>query len=420
MRPRSCLSAAFVLSLVPLPSAASSFIHEAQLLAGDAAPGDSFGASVAVSGDTAVVGAPLDDTAAGAEAGSVYVFLRTGTTWALQQQLFASDGGAGDNFGFSVSVAGDTLVVGAWMDDTAAGADAGSAYVFVRSGSTWTEQQKLLPSDGEVGQSFGASVSLSGETAVVGSPMDNTAGGFAAGSAYAFLRSGTVWTEQQKLLAPDGALGDQFGFSASLSGESVIVGAFFDDMLRGSAYVFVRSGTTWSMQQKLLAADGVLNDFFGVSVSLSGDTAVAGAVFADTPAGTDSGAAYVFVRSGTVWTQQQKLIGSDTGGSDLFGVAVSVAGDEVVVGAQDHDTAGGENAGSAYVFGRFGTVWTEHRTLLAPDGGTLDNFGASVSVSGDTVLVGAPFDDTTAGAAAGSAHVFRGVVPVELETFTIE
>lgn len=421
MSPRPCLSAAFALSLVASAAAASSFIHEAQLFAGDGAAGDGLGAAVAVFGDTAVVGAPFDDTAGGADAGSAYVFVRSGTAWTFQQQLLAADGAAGDDFGRSVSIVGDTIVVGAPLDDVAANPDQGSAYVFVRSGTTWTQQQQLLPSDGEVGQSFGTSVSLSGETAVVGSHMDNTAAGFAAGSAYVFLRAGTVWAQQQQLLAPDGALGDSFGISVSISGDTALVGAHFDDMLRGSAYVFVRSGATWSLQQKLTASDALINDFFGVSVALSGDTAVVGAVFADLPGQPDAGAAYVSVRSGTVWVEQQKLIAPGFAASDLFGVSVSITGDDtIVVGASDDDTAAGQNAGSAYVFGQVGGMWTVHRTLAAPDGAALDNFGASVAVAGDTVLAGAPFDDTPGGADAGSAHVFRGVVPVGLTGFSVD
>lgn len=417
------LTVAMVLA-APMAAWASSFLHEAQLLAADGAAADSFGGSVSALGDTAVVGAPADDTAGGTDAGSAYVFVRSGTTWTFQQQLLAADGAAGDNFGLSVSVSGDTVVVGAPMDDTAAGADSGSAYVFVRSGTTWTQQQQLLPADLEAGQSFGMSATVSGDTAVVGGHLDNVGPGFGVGSAYAFVRSGTVWSQQQKLTAPDGTTDDQFGITVSLSGETVIVGAFFDDapqLNQGSAYVFVRSGTTWSQQQKLTASDGAFNDLFGLSVTLSGDNAAVGAVFADTPGGVDSGAAYVFVRSGTLWTQQQKLIASDADGSDLFGVALSATGDDtVVVGASDDDTAAGSNAGSAYVFGRVGTVWNEHRRLFAPDAAALDQFGVAVSVAGDTVLIGAPFDDTAGGADAGSAHVFRGLVPVELEKFTVE
>lgn len=416
------IAAVVWVAAAPTSAVGSSFIHEAQLLAPDAAGDDNFATSVAVFGDTAVVGAPLDDTAAGIQAGSAYVFVRSGTTWTFQQKLLPSGGQAGDEFGLSVSLFGDTAVVGAPSHD-GAGPDSGAAYVFVRTGATWTQQQQLIAADLESGQGFGTSVSLSGDTALVGSNLKTTAAGPVAGAAYVYARSGGVWTQQQQLVAPDAQPLEQFGISVSLSGETALVGAFFDSapaFAQGSAYVFVRSSSTWAFQQKLTASDAASVDFFGISVSLSGDTAVVGSPLSDTTAAEDSGAVYVFVRSGAAWSQQQKLVGSDSGQSDLFGTAVAAAGDEVVVGASDHDTAAGLDAGAAYVFGRSGTAWTEHRMLLPPGGAASDNFGASVAVAGDTVLAGAPMDETAAGSGAGSTHVFRGVVPVELEGFTVD
>ena len=369
---------------------------------------DEFGHSVSVSGDTVVVGANDDDTPAGADAGSAYVYVRSGTTWTEQQKLMASSGAYGDNFGASVSISGDTVVVGAPSDFFAGGP--GSAYVFVRSGTTWSQQQKLLASDGEVGEEFGISVSISGDTVVVGAYHDNTPAGSHAGSAYVFVRSGTTWSEQQKLLASDGAGGDLFGFSVSIDGDTVVVGAMDDDTPAGtgagSAYVYVRTGTAWSEQQKLMASDGAPEDFFGESVSLSADTVVVGAYLDDTPAGSSAGSAYVFVRSGTSWTEQQKLVASDAAQNDAFGVSVSVSGDVAVIGVPFDDTPGGFDAGSAYVFVRSGSTWTEQQKLLAPDGAVQDYFGYSVSASADTVLVGASSDSTPGGTDAGSAHVF--------------
>jgi len=389
--------------------AGTSWSEQQRLLATDGTDFDFFGASVSVSVDTVVVGARSDDTPA-PDAGSAYVFVRSGTTWTEQQKLLASDGAASDLFGVSVLISGDTVVVGAYADDTPGGVNAGSAYVFVRSGTTWSEQQKLLASDG-ANDLFGISVWVSGDTAVVGASFDDTPGGVNAGSVYVFVRSGTTWTEQQKLLASDGAAGDFFGSSVSVSGDTVVVGAYVDDtpggVNAGSAYVFVRSGTTWTEEQKLLASDGAANDLFGYSVSVSGDTAAVGAHLNDTPAGPDAGSAYVFVRSGTTWTEQQKLLPSDGTAGDNFGYPVSVSGDTVVVGTSEDDTPGGMDAGSAYVFVRSGTTWIEQQKLLAPDGAATDRFGTSVSISGDTAVVGAIFDDTPGGVDAGSVHVFR-------------
>ena len=278
-----------------------------------------------------------------------------------EQKLTVSDAASSTlifNFGYSVSVSGDYAVVGAptivpWLDHLN---DAGSAYIFFRSGTTWTQQQKLTVSDAFVASGdasdplrdyFGWRVSVSGDYVVVGAYRANND----AGSAYVFVRSGTTWTQQQKLTALDAAPGDYFGYSVSISGDYVVVGAHgannfgADDV--GSAYVFVRSGTTWTQQQKLTASDAASGDSFAYSVSVSGDYVVVGAHGANNYAGS----AYVFVRSGTTWTQQHKLTASDAGSYDHFGRSVSVSGGYAVVGAYGNDDAGSNSAhmGSAYI-----------------------------------------------------------------------
>ncbi|HEV2668857.1 MAG TPA: FG-GAP repeat protein, partial [Blastocatellia bacterium] len=200
---------------------------------------------------------------------------------------------------------------------------------------TLTQQQKLLVSDGAVLDRFGNSVAISGETVVVGAALDDDAAGLDQGAAYVFVRNGGGWNLQQKLLASDAESIDRFGFSVAISGETVIVGAFADTGAagdrQGSAYVFVRSGAVWSQQQKLEASDAAAGDFFGFSVAISGETVVVGAPFHDDAAGADQGAAYVFVRSGGVWSQQQKLLASDAGAVDVFGASVAISGETVVV-----------------------------------------------------------------------------------------
>jgi uncharacterized repeat protein (TIGR01451 family) len=385
--------------------------EEQKLLPWNLPADDLLGYSVSASGDTVVVGSPFDDTLGGSDAGSAYVFVRSGSGWSEEQKLLADDGAPGDRFGSAVSVSGDTLVIGAYNDDTAAGSDAGSAYVFVRSGTLWSEQQKLVASDGTAGDLFGRSVSVSGDTTVIGAPTDDTAAGVDAGSAYVFLRSGSVWSEQRKLVASDGAADDGFGVSVSISGDSAVAGSYLDDTAggldAGSAYVFVRSGTLWSEQQKLVAPDGATDDRFGYGVSISGDTAVVGAFLDDAAGGQDAGSAYVFERSGTAWSQPQKLLASDGAAHDDFGISVSVFGDTAVVGASYDDTAGGADSGSAYVFVRSGTVWSQQQRLLASDGAAGDLFGTSVSASGLWAVIGAIFDDTAGGTDAGSAYAFR-------------
>ncbi len=384
------------------------FVQEQKLVASDGAAYDDFGKSVSVSGNTAVVGAYGDDVGANAE-GSAYVFVRSGGVWSQQQKLVASDGAASDYFGKSVSVSGDTAVVGAYLDDVGANLDQGSAYVFVRSGGVWSQQQKLMASDGATSDYLGTSVSLSGDTAVVGAYGDDVGANANQGSAYVFVRSGGVWSQQQKLVAPDGATSDYFGASASASGDTAVVGAYGDDVganaNQGSAYVFVRSGGVWSQQQKLGAADGAADDVFGYSVSVSGDTAAVGAYGDDIGASANQGSAYVFVRSGGVWSEQQKLVASDGAAGDAFGYSVSVSGDTAVVGAFQDAVGVNGYQGSAYVFVR-NAGWSEQQKLLAFDGAASDQFGYSVSVSGDTAVAGATFDDVAANGDQGSAYMF--------------
>jgi hypothetical protein len=379
---------------------------ETKLTASDGAAFDLFGRSVSVSGDTAVVGAYLDDDG-GLNSGSVYVFVRSGGVWTEQAKLTASDAAAGDQFGRPVSVSGDTVVVGVYADDDA-GLNSGSAYVFVRSGGVWTEQAKLTASDAAAGDQFGYSVSVSVDTAVVGAVADDHAG-FYSGSTYVFARSGGVWAEQAKLTASDAAELDHFGFRLSVDGDTAVVGAVGDadgGLDSGSAYVFTRSGVTWTEEAKLTASDAAAGDWFGWSVSLSGDTAVVGAAN-DADGGLDSGSAYVFVGSGSSWTEQAKLTASDAAAYDWFGFQLSVSGDTVVVGAYGDDDAG-DYSGSAYVFTRSGSSWTEQTKLTASDAAAGDYFGMSVSVSGNTVVVGAVLDDD-AGSNSGSVYVFEAL-----------
>ena len=397
--------------LLVSPASWALTINEAQkLIASDGAAGDQFGRSVSVSGDTAVVGAYAKDSSRGA----AYVFTRTGDTWSYQAKLIAEDGVANDLFGFSVSVSGDTAIISAHSDDDN-GNSSGSAYVFTRSGSVWSQQAKLIAGDAAANDLFGVSVSVSGDTAVIGASL-NDDNGNASGSAYVFTRSGGVWSQQAKLLAADGAANDQFGRSVSVSGDTAVVGAYLDDNTTiitdsGSAYVFTRSGGVWSQQAKLLADDPAKTDWFGISVSVSGDTVVVGANNDDDPVhGDDSGSAFVFTRSGGVWSPQAKLVAADGAAGDQFGRSVSVSGDTAVVGAYGDDGAigGSTNIGSAYVFNRVGSLWQEQAKLNASDRSAGDSFGISVSVSGNTTFVGANNDDASATISnSGSAYVFN-------------
>jgi hypothetical protein len=260
----------------------------------------------------------------------------TQANWFEVQKLLASDGADSNYFGYSVSISGDYAIIGSHCDDSTRG----SAYVFKRSGSSWSQEAKLVASDGAMGDFFGYSVSINGEYIAIGACEDDST----RGSTYVFVRSGTSWLQEAKLVASDGVGGDYFGFSVSINGNYTIIGAYQDDSARGSAYVFMRSGTSWSEVAKLVASDGVSFDYFGGSVSICGDYVVIGALGDNLVCGS----AYVFMRSGTSWSEVAKLVASDGSMDDYFGYSVSVCGDYAIIGAPNDDSS----RGSAYVFFR--------------------------------------------------------------------
>jgi FG-GAP repeat protein/IPT/TIG domain-containing protein len=385
-----------------------------QLLASDASADDDLGVSVAIDGNTAVVGAYLADPPAGSAAGAAYVFVRSHTTWTEEAKLTAANGAAGDQFGTSVAVDGDTAVVGAPFRDMPAGNDAGAAYVFVRSGTTWAQETRLKASDGAAGDQFGTSVAVHGDTAVVGAPFHDLAAGGDTGDAYVFVRSGTTWSEEQTLKASDRAAADQFGTSVAVDGDTAVVGAPFHDLNAGAdvgaGYVFVRSGAAWTQEKRLKASDGAVTDQFGTSVAVHGDTAVVGAPFHDLNAGADVGAGYVFVRSGTAWTQESRLKASDGAATDQFGTSVAVHGDAAAIGSPFHDPPGAPtNAGAVYRFERAGAIWTEDEKFVAAAPLVEDELGRSAAVSGPLVVAGAPLHLLIGLPHAGAAYVFESI-----------
>ncbi len=401
------------------------FFEQAKLTASDGAAGDDFGDAVALSGDTVVVGADEDDIGANTSQGSAYVFVRPPGGWAgllhENAKLTATDGAAFDDFGLSVAVNGDVVVVGAPIAEIGENFNQGSAYIFVRPLGGWaglvTEQAKLTALDGAAFDLFGASVAVDGDTVVVGAHGDDIGTNSNQGSAYVFVKPPGGWagalTEQAKLTASDGAASDDLGFSVAVSGDTVAVGAPFDDIgsnnLQGSAYVFVRPPGGWAGARSesaiLTASDGVANGLFGASVAASGNTVVVGADLES----SGQPAAYVFLEPNGGWagalTENAKLNASDGAGFDVFRGAVAVSGDTVVGSAFDNS-----GQAAAYVFFKPNGGWAGTRTedvkLTASDGAASDEFGSSVAVSGDTVVVGADEHDIGGNADQGSAYVF--------------
>jgi hypothetical protein len=380
-----------------------------ELTASDGTVSDEFGFSVAVSGNTAVVGAIQKTVGGNALQGAAYLFTWSGGRWTQQQELTASDGAAGDFFGFSVAISGSTVVVGAPYKTVGGSSRRGAAYVFVQSGATWSQQQELTESDGGEYDYFGLSVSVSGNTTFVGAKGKTVGANVGQGSAYVFTRSGSTWTLQQELTGNDGAANDTFGISVTVSGGTALVGACSKtigaDAARGATYVFTQSGGTWSQQQELTAPDGVANDCFGYSVALSASTAIIGALGKTVGGNTNQGAAYVFSLVGGTWVLHQELTASDGGNDYLFGQSVSLSGSALVVGAGNSTVGGSSYEGSAYVFTQSGGTWTQLEELTPSDGASWERFGTSVCMSGSAVVVGAP------GKTVGT-DMYRGTVYV--------
>ncbi len=294
--------------------------EEAKLIASDGAPGDHFGECVSIDGDYAIIGAQGADSA--------YIFKCDGTAWSEEAKLTGSDGQC---FGLSVSIDGDYAIIGAHGDDDFTGA----AYIFKRNGTNWTQQAKLIASDGEKIDCFGRSVSIDGDYAIIGA--------YVAGSAYIFERNGTNWTQQAKMTGTE----NSFAFSVSIYGDYAIIGDHYGNGEKGVAYVFKRNSTAWSEETKLTASDGAEFDDFGCSVSIDGEYAIVGAESNDDN-GSHSGSAYIFKRNDTAWIEEAKLIASDGASCDFFGNSVSIDGDYAVAGAS-FDDDNGDESGSAYV-----------------------------------------------------------------------
>jgi hypothetical protein len=487
-------------------STATIYSAQAYLKAANASASSFFGNSIAISGDTVVVGA-LNEGSAASQAGAAYVLRRTGTTWVQEAFLTASNPGAADNFGYSVAISGDTIVVGAicessslrtiinagsaFTDDDDAGC-AGAAYVFKRTGTNWSQEAYLKASNAGVQDPnwapgddplfryitpiyYGWSVAVSGNTVVVGAlselsnqtsitngngpaSLDSSAVG--AGAAFVYQRSGATWAQQAYIKAPNANSQDSFGSSLALSGDTVVVGASNEESNQttitngltasannsatgsGAAYVFKRTGVNWAPQAYLKAPNAEAGDQFGYSVAIDVDTVVVGALTeasnqttisnavtaSNNNAAAAAGAAYVFKRTGIHWVHEAYLKASNANAGDRFGASVGVYGDTVVIGAMNESSSQNTLAdgtalnsdqlapfsGSAYVFKRIGSTWAQEAYLKAPNADVGDQFGTSVAIDGNTVVVGALWERSaqasiTNGATASADNSLSGV-----------
>jgi hypothetical protein len=388
-----------------------------ELTASDGTPGNDFGWSIALSGTTAFIGAYSKTIGSNNYQGAVYVFTFNGSSWVQQQELTASDGAANDGFGYSVALSGTTALVGAYQKTIGSNFAQGAVYVFTFNGSSWVQQQELTASNGAAYSALGISVALSGNIALVGADdasTDTFISSTHPGAAYVFTFNGTTWIQQQELNASDGAVGDWFGISVALSGTTALVGAvnrnIGSNTAQGAAYVFTFNGSSWIQQQELTSSDGAADDFFGYSVALSGLTALIGAEGKTIGSNFAQGAAYVFTFNGSSWVQQQELTASNGAGFDQFGYSVALSDTTALVGAYAKTIGSNTWQGAAYVFFSNDATWVQQEELTASDGAHADYFGTSVALSGSTAMIGAsgPFIGASS-TYAGAVYVFSPV-----------
>jgi hypothetical protein len=408
-------------------SAASAI--QSKLLPRDANALNVFGASIAVSGTTALVGATTANGGPGQGTGAAYVFVKGPTgRWTQQAKLAARDpaGTAKENFGFSVALDGDTAVIGAPNRGTFPGdpfGGAGAAYVYHRSGTTWSQRAILTetPSGGATGDFFGFSVAVSGGTVLAGAPGTAIPGhDVSSGGVFEFVRSGAAWPQVAKFAGADTGPGDAFGWDVALAGGTAIIGAPRNSpVASGAAYVFTQTSTAFAQRAKLAPPDSQAGDLFGRSVALSGRTALVGApgCCAFNPnEGEFRGAAYTFVHHDGRWVNRAKLTARDgtplvvdtNHGGDNFGESVALTGGTAVIGAPTKAKRAAtipgavDFTGAAYEFTRSGDAfsghWSQTRKVTAADGARTDRLGFATGIAGTTGLAGAPFHNANRGA----------------------
>ncbi|MCW7494621.1 FG-GAP repeat protein [Leptospira sp. 2 VSF19] len=455
---------------------------QAYLKAANAEASDQFGGAVAISGDTIVVGAigeasnqttitngegASSDNTLGLS-GAVYVYQRTGSTWSQQAYIKAPNAEAGDQFGVAVAIDGDTIVVGANLEDSnqttitngssASGdnsaSNAGAVYVYKRSGSTWVQEAYLKPSNAEASDQFGFPVAISGDTIVVGTYLEDsnqttitngpTASGdnsaTSAGAIYVFQRSGSAWSQQAYIKPSNVEAQDAFGKGLAISGDTIVAGANLEDSNQttitnggtassnngatsaGAAYVYQRTGSTWVEQAYLKAPNAEAGDQFGEDVAISKDTIVVAAfaeasnqititngptASSDNSAAT-AGAAYVFKRIGSTWNNEAYLKAPNAKTDEYFGTSLAIEGDTIVVSSIYEDSGqktvtngptisidnSSPRSGAIYVYGRTGSNWALNAYLKAPNADPDDRLGNSIGLSGDTIVVGANQEDS--------------------------
>ena len=374
--------------------AANSFAAQDIIFADDGKAGDSFGYGVAIDGTTALVGAHKADIDGAINAGAAYVYVLSDNGWHQQAKLVAEPAFTEDTLGGKVALKNDIAMLGVMRRDDK-GKDSGAVVSFERESNTWKQHQIFTAPDAKPGDAFGQSIALTENHLIIGAPR-NDALGVDSGAAYLYKREKGTWRYQTKITASDGTAGDLFGISVAIDGNTVLVGADLHDEKAenaGAVYVYTLNGNRWKQEAKLMASDGGKTDIFGVRVALSKDTALISARRDDTKElGIDAGSAYIFVRDGDNWTQQVKLTSPDGQADDRFGRGVALSGDTAIISAMNHD-ANGTDTGALYLYKNGADGWRYTSKFVAKSSMPEDRFGWNVGLSNDVAIVATPNHD---------------------------
>lgn len=391
----------FLTLLVAFQLPAQSFFEIEKLVPNDIDDNDMFGSAVAIDNGQAVVAAGGKNNE-----GMIYFFEQVDGHWTENGEMGPAQTDTGTGFGKSVSLDEEYGIVGYWYANEYANAS-GCAYILYNDNGNWTKQQKLLPDTGFYQDRFGNAVDIYGNYAVVGAQFEARNGHY--GAAYIFYNNNGSWELQQKLTANDATFGDSFGSSVAIHENYVMIGAKGVDnnaTNTGAVYIYERTGSTWQQTDKVFASDNELGIRFGHSLSMDGDFAVVGAPSGEMVINAPFGYAYIFENVGGNWQEVAKLTASDQEGGDEFGHSVSIKCDRVVVGAWYTDDLG-TSSGSAYIFVNNQGTWEEDQILVASDGGAFNLYGSAVGISCENVIVGEPHNSVN-GSNSGTAYIYGG------------
>ncbi len=379
-----------------------------ELLAPDPSVTAQFGTSVAIDGDTLVAGAPGARNANGNPVGSAYVYVQIEGEWVFQARLWPDEDQLNSQFGSAVAISDNTIVIGSWSHDVGSDLSRGAAYVFVRTSSSWLLQQKLFAIDEAAGGRFGQSVAIDGDRVVVGA-MEAPVRGIRRGSAYVYLRTGE-WIAEAQLEDVDGTFGDRFGFSSDIDGDTIVVGATATGLGKefgfGGVCVFRRINEVWTRETRILPSNGQQDGRFGSSVSLQGDRVAIGAYNEFVTGSTHRGAAYLYERNGGLWSQSRKFVLADQDTGNMFGSTIGLDGNRIIIGEHNSRVNGRDRQGAAYVYKLEMGEWMFQSKLVASNGLAADLFATGVAIDQNKFLVGAPGVDRNGIGAQGGAYLF--------------